>query len=276
MRNLSSKIAIFALILLTVSCATTKVERKYRWPLPPNEPRIEFVRFWNGAQDFKSSGGWKELLLGTEGESSRTITLFKPYGIATDSRGSTYVCDTIIGRVFVFDIVAKRLRFIGLGGPGALAKPIGITITSDDNIWVADAGRNIVIRYDPDGTPVAFLGQVGELVNPTSVAVDEVRGKVYVADSQGHKVNVYDIKSYSLITTMGERGAAEGQFNYPTNVVVDKEGYLYVVDSMNFRVQVFDRDGAFDGTYGNPGNEPGTLARPRGIAIDSQGNIFVA
>lgn len=278
MRNLSLKIIILFSLLLAFGCTPKdmkKATEKYRWPLPPNAPRIEFVRFWNGEQDFDARSGFKEMLLGKE--QSRMITkLEKPYGVAVDSKGNVYVCDTIIGRVFVFDVVQKRLHYLGLEGPSALRKPIGITVTSDDNVWVADAERKVVIRYAPDGSAVGFFGEVGELTNPTSVAVDEAIGILYVADSKAHKINVYDVRNNSLVRTFGERGFGTGQFNYPTNLTVDKEGYLYVVDSLNFRVQIFDRDGNFDSVFGSPGNEPGTLARPRGIAVDREGNIFIA
>jgi DNA-binding beta-propeller fold protein YncE len=56
---------------------------------------------------------------------------------------------------------------------------------------------------------------------------------------------------------------------------VDKEGNIYIVDSGNFRVQVFDPDGRYLFSFGSVGLEPGSFARPKGIALDSEGNIYV-
>jgi DNA-binding beta-propeller fold protein YncE len=57
---------------------------------------------------------------------------------------------------------------------------------------------------------------------------------------------------------------------------VDKEGNVYVTDTLNNRVEIFDADGAFISEFGTPGDGPGHFARPKGIAIDSDGHIWVA
>ena len=57
---------------------------------------------------------------------------------------------------------------------------------------------------------------------------------------------------------------------------MDAEGNLYVCDTLNDRIEVFDADGKFISTYGKNGDGPGYFARPKGIAIDSDGHIWVA
>jgi DNA-binding beta-propeller fold protein YncE len=57
---------------------------------------------------------------------------------------------------------------------------------------------------------------------------------------------------------------------------VDKEGNLYVADTMNDRIEVFDADGAFLRTWGKNGDGPGYFARPKGVAVDSDGHVWVA
>jgi DNA-binding beta-propeller fold protein YncE len=59
-------------------------------------------------------------------------------------------------------------------------------------------------------------------------------------------------------------------------VAVDAEGNLYVADTYNNRVEIFDADGQFVSTFGKNGDGPGYFARPKGIAIDSDGHIWVA
>jgi DNA-binding beta-propeller fold protein YncE len=65
-----------------------------------------------------------------------------------------------------------------------------------------------------------------------------------------------------------------GEFNYPTALTFSA-GKMYVVDSMNFRIQSFTADGQFLGAFGEVGNHTGTLNRPKGIAADTDGNLYV-
>jgi DNA-binding beta-propeller fold protein YncE len=67
-----------------------------------------------------------------------------------------------------------------------------------------------------------------------------------------------------------------GDFAKPTGVAVDADGNLYVCDTLNNRVEIFDADGRFIKTFGKSGDGPGYFARPKGIAIDADGNIWVA
>ena len=69
---------------------------------------------------------------------------------------------------------------------------------------------------------------------------------------------------------------APGDFAKPTGVAVDKEGNLYVADTLNDRIEVFDADGDFIRTWGKNGDGPGYFARPKGVAIDSDGHVWVA
>jgi DNA-binding beta-propeller fold protein YncE len=59
-------------------------------------------------------------------------------------------------------------------------------------------------------------------------------------------------------------------------LAVDDDGNLYVCDTLNDRIEVFDADGTFIRAFGKAGDGPGYFARPKGIAIDSDGHIWVA
>ena len=79
-----------------------------------------------------------------------------------------------------------------------------------------------------------------------------------------------------LLGGIGERGVGPGQFNFPTNVALDATGRLYVTDSLNFRVQVFDsRARAASRQIGGQGDMPGYFSQPKGLAVDGEDHLYV-
>ncbi|MGC8785846.1 MAG: flippase activity-associated protein Agl23 [Anaerolineae bacterium] len=80
----------------------------------------------------------------------------------------------------------------------------------------------------------------------------------------------------TAVLTWGGFGTGEGQFNDPKGIAVDKEGNVYVVDTRNHRVQVFDGEGRYLRGWGRQGNGAGEFQEPWGIAVDGQGNVYVA
>ena len=86
---------------------------------------------------------------------------------------------------------------------------------------------------------------------------------------------------FKFLRTIGKRSGKHdlttpGDFSHPTNVAVDGDGNLYVSDTFNNRVEIFDADGKFIRAFGKAGDGPGYFARPKGIAIDSDGHVWVA
>jgi tetratricopeptide (TPR) repeat protein len=127
---------------------------------------------------------------------------------------------------------------------------------------------------------------------PHYVAVDS-SGNVYVTvhkritttHGRLRKKTDYSYVSYiyifdqdgNLIRTLGGTdGFGHGQFKYPDGIAIDSKGNVYVADSNNNRIQVFDSNGKFITKWGTPGSSDGQFGRPYGIAIDSKGNVYVA
>jgi sugar lactone lactonase YvrE len=102
-----------------------------------------------------------------------------------------------------------------------------------------------------------------------------------VADVTLDQVLVYDADSLKLLRKIGTTGhnhelTTSGDFARPTGLAVDADGNLYVCDTLNNRIEIFDADGKFVSAFGKAGDGPGYFARPKGIAIDSDGHIWVA
>jgi DNA-binding beta-propeller fold protein YncE len=92
---------------------------------------------------------------------------------------------------------------------------------------------------------------------------------------------VYDADTLKLLRKIGTTGhkhelTTPGDFSKPTGVAVDGEGNLYVADTYNNRIEIFDADGQFISTFGKAGDGPGYFARPKGVAIDGDNHIWVA
>jgi len=248
------------------------------WPLPPEQPRIRYVTTFRGVDDFsnKKPSKWKSLLLGNDPGGQPSNSMVKPYGIAVAPDGRVFVTDTAARRVFVFDPERKIVSFVGESGPGKLAKPIGVAVDELNRVFVADATLNRVFAYAPDGSLAMAIGHEGEFQSPSGLAIDRTNKRVYVADAGKHHVLCYSTEDGSLLRTIGQRGAEPGNFNFPTNLFVDRRGRLYVADTLNFRVQVFDVEGKVVSSFGEQGDTPGTLNRPKGVGVDSEGHIYVA
>ncbi|MFQ5897605.1 MAG: 6-bladed beta-propeller [Candidatus Methylomirabilia bacterium] len=214
----------------------------------------------------------KELLLGPDRKS--LTRLGKPYAVTTDAKGRVYVTDTGGGLVWVFDREKKEVRFLGDGGQLRLATPSGVAVDSRGVVFVADAKLDRVFGFDESGKVVLAIGKKDEFYSPSGLAVDRKSGRLYVTDTGRHKIRVYDSVSGKFLFEFGGRGTKPGKFNFPTHLFL-RAGRLYVSDTMNFRVQVFDLDGKPVLSFGEIGANLGQLARPKGVAVDSEGHIYV-
>jgi DNA-binding beta-propeller fold protein YncE len=249
------------------------------WPLPPAQPRVRYVTSYHGIDDFqtKKPSAWKRMLLGPDEQADHSADMMiKPYSIAVAPDGRVYVTDTAARRVFVFDAESKTVSFLGGTGQGKLTKPVGVAVDADGKVFVADATAKRVFGYDKAGTLRLAVGQEDEFANPAGLAIDRAAHRLYVADTARHEIRCYSTADGAFERTIGRRGTTPGTFNYPTNVFVDRQGRLYVSDTMNFRLQVFDTDGKLMGAFGEQGDTPGTLNRPKGVGVDSEGHIYIA
>src|SRR5207302_2920202 len=118
----------------------------------------------------------------------------------------------------------------------------------------------------------SLKGGEGYFKRPTGIAVDSAAQRIYVTDTTRHKIFVLDMQG-NVLQTIGKNGTETGQFNFPTELRLNGQE-LMVVDAMNFRVQVLDRSGQFLYGLGAIGELSGTMYRPKGVAADSEGDIY--
>jgi DNA-binding beta-propeller fold protein YncE len=251
------------------------------WPSPPEVPRYAYAGVLTGEENFKvddaarsRASSFLRWLAGLDGRDQSPVVLQRPVSGVVDEAGRIFITDASRQAVFVFDEKAGRLDVWDRAeGVRNFVSPVGVALAANGELLVADAELALVARLARDGTPVGVIGE-GQLRRPTGLASDPATGRIYVADTQAHDIKVFDARG-TLLQTFGQRGEAAGQFNYPTHLSL-AQGELYVTDSINARVQVF---GAATGEYrraiGTRGLVVGNLVRPKGVAVDSERNVYV-
>jgi len=266
--------------------------RNLVWPDPPDVARIRWIEQYRGeprpAQPLeakpKKKESWMLRVAGIQpvevSKADLRYKLVRPYGVAIDSKGNIYAADTYVGAVFIFNPETKAVDFIRNGREARFKALIGLAIDDADRLFVTDSGLQRVFVFDANHKFQATFG-TDRLERPSGVAVDNKNRFLYVTDVLKNHVVVYDLDSFKYIRTLGgpHQKAGDdtpGTFARPTNIAVGPKGEVFVSDTLNGRIQVFDADGAFLTMFGKPGDGPGDFARPKGIAIDSDGHVWVA
>ena len=256
--------------------------RRILYPPPPEVPRYMYAGQLIGEMNFHAAGGeargaaerlWR-LVIGLDAPDAKRTVLQRPVAGAVDGNGRIFVTDASRQAVFVFDEIAGELlvwdRALGLTG---FASPVGVAPGPDGHIYVADAELGMVARLDGSGNPIRAIGK-GVLRRPAGLARDPEQKLLYVADTYAHDIKVFDDEG-RLVQLIGRRGEGNGEFNYPTHLAF-AHGELYVTDTLNSRVQVFGAGGeVLDRKFGARGLYVGNLVRPKGVAVDNEGHVYV-
>jgi DNA-binding beta-propeller fold protein YncE len=253
------------------------------FPAPETQevPRYRYVGQLLGESNFKPkdpenrSTGRKLLawIAGLDAASEKPITLVRPQSGVVDAAGRVLVTDVGRNAVFVFDEAQGKLEVWERATRGTrFESPIAIALGREGQLLVSDSDLARVFRLAADGTPVGEFG-AGLLQRPTGIVRDPERGRIYVADTHGHDIKIFDDDGKHL-ATWGKRGDGPGELNFPTHLALS-EGILVVSDSMNARVQGFDREGKAVLRFGERGMYVGNLVRPKGVASDDEGNLYV-
>ena len=199
---------------------------------------------------YKTVAGWGKLPEGrTWGSTSAIYPTRDGKHIWVGERCGTNVCvGSDLDPILLFDLEGNLVRSFGAG---LIAWPHGLHVDADDNVWVADA-----VGYAP--VPEGW----GHLV--------------YKFSPQGEVLMVLGKK--------GVAGAGKDTFRKPNDVVVAPNGDIFVADGhgsapdepVNNRIVKFSADGTYLMEWGIAGGDREEMDEPHGLAMDSQGRIFVA
>jgi sugar lactone lactonase YvrE len=189
------------------------------------------------------------------------------------------VADQKVGAIFIFNTETRDVELIKNKTQAHFVRIIGLAMDDNDRLFVADPGLRHVLVFDANHKAEDVITE--GLVSPGSLAIDRENRQLYVSDIELDQVLVYDADTLKLKRKIGTTGhnhelTTPGDFAKPTGLAVDQEGNLYVADTLNNRIEIFDADGKFISTFGKAGDGPGYFARPKGVAVDGDGHIWVA
>jgi DNA-binding beta-propeller fold protein YncE len=259
------------------------------WPNPPAVARIKYTTWYSSDKEKRNLKGnvakknsWMDRLAGTQSNEevfSMPFQLNQPYGIAIDSKGNAYVADPKVGAIFIFNTDTRDVELIKNGAHAHFVRIIGLAMDDSDRLFVSDPGLRHILVFSKDHKAEDVITE--GLTEPSGLAIDTQNRLLYVTDVELDQVFVFDADSFKLLRKIGTTGhkhelTSPGDFAKPTGIAVDKEGNLYVADTLNNRIEIFDPDGNFISTFGKNGDGPGYFARPKGVAIDSDGHVWVA
>jgi DNA-binding beta-propeller fold protein YncE len=262
------------------------------WPNPPAIARIRFLDLFTGEKidpslfdKKKKKPTWMDRMAGTKSVEDVKVTslpfqLIRTYGVAVDSKGKIYAGDQAVGAIFIFDPENKdHVELIGNGQQANFGLIVGLAMDDNDRLFVSDAKMRHVLVFNPKHEQEAVFG-ADVLVRPGGIAIDTENRFLYVADAGNDVVDVFDADTFKLLRQIGKPSRKHeqtdpGTFALPECVAVDADGNVYVTDTFNDRVEIFDADGAFISTFGRNGDGPADFERPKSIAVDRDGHIWV-
>ncbi len=235
-----------------------------------------------------------------------------PIGLALDDAGNVYVADSdnhLIRKIsptgMVTTLAGKAVvpgYADGTGPDARFDDPTNVAVDHDGNVYVSDNHNQVVRKISPAGIVTTFAGLAGQAGNadgqgalarfdgPRGIAVDRA-GNVYVAAQTSSTIR--KITPDGWVTTLagqpGKTGGADGPgasatFNVPRSLTVDAAGNVLVADTDNNTIRKITPEGIVSTLAGLAGQAgavdgQGPSARfkgPRGVAVDGEGNIYVA
>lgn len=261
-----------ALAALTSACASVPVRKVGEqrtgdptWPGADGRT-VRYVGEFSSPEHLGiEPSGWSRFWSWLTGDVEATA-LTRPFSVALAPDGRVAVADPGARGVRVYDPRRGRHQRLLEG----LRAPLGLAFAGD-LLVVADGETRGLTAFDVEGKPAKLPWRVPEFGRPTSLTWDAAGGRLFVVDAVSHCVHVLTAGEPARL---GERGEGDGQFNFPTHAAFGG-GRLYVTDSLNFRVQVFDGALRFERAFGGLGDAPGDLPRPKGVAVDARGVVWV-
>ena len=177
-------------------------------------------------------------------------------GVGVDSHDNVYVFNRGEHPMMIFD---REGKFLHSWGEDQYPRAHGVHMAPDDTMFLTDDGGHFVRKVTLDGRVLLELGvpgkpapyMSGEPFHRCTHTALSPRGEIYVSDGYGNsRVHKY-APDGKLLMSWGAPGTGEGEFNIVHNSCCDADGWVYVADRENHRVQVFNGNGKFETQWQN-------------------------
>ena len=207
-----------------------------------------------------------------------------PKGVAVDSDDNIFVIDSGNSRVLWFDATGQYRAGIGEYGsqPLQFSRPVGVAFQeSSGELYICDRGNNRVQVVKPDTQTLSCSSVSDHWANalrffkkPWDIAFD-CHGNAYVVDCDNFCVRVIT-QDGVLLRSIGREGTGRGEFQHVSGVCVDRDGFVYATDWKRDLVIVFNPLGEFVMDFGFRRSGMQHLYKPKGIAVDDRGRVYVS
>ncbi len=195
----------------------------------------------------------------------RYIPFARP--VAVSARGNDiYIADGGRRRIYRFDRALQTLSVFYHPIPSAVA----LYAAFDRSVYVAEPSAGRVLQIGPDGTLLHTFSNAANLARPVAVAVDEVRGRVLIADGLYNHILIFNHLG-GLTGVIVPRDSASHRLRGIRAMSLGPDGLLYVVDGLKRRVVVVGPNGSYRYSFGE-----GRMVDPVAIAVDRYRRAFVA
>ena len=253
--------------------------------------------------------------------------LDNPWGVLITKNEEIVVAENGANRITILNKEGKKVKSFETVGTkeGQFTNPRGVAISHNGRILVTDNHRLQTLTFEGDCVKSVGSSETGngplQFNVPTGITVHPTTGQIFIADTDNHRIQVLN-KDLTYSHSFGKKGSSPEQFNNPSDVTFDNEGYLYVADRHNHcikkltstgqhistfssegynpgqikypsfiiidnnllyvsewgndRISIFDTNGCFIHCFGKSGSGEGEFNRPRGITVDSLGNLYVS
>ena len=264
---------LILLMLQLVSCAAgAGTTKSMNFPNDIPEPFLRLEQVIDGSH--ASERGLLGRIAGVIFGQGDRFSLHQPTDMTVDAKGRLLIVDSEGGSVYSLSKVDGLWQFSDGVQIAGIKHPLSIA-SSENLLFMSDLSTGGVFILDYQFNIVKKI-ETTELKRPGDLCYDPVGKRLFVADPPANRVFVYDTAGTKLAEIGGE-GFGRGRLQRPISVTTDtKTGRIYILDGIARKVKQYNSEFRFEASFGEYDQVPGSFAFPKGIALASDGVIFVA
>lgn len=202
------------------------------------------------------------------------ISISRPCALSFNGTDLLYLSDPASGAVNRINLTQSELSGLFAGFEKPFPSVTAIFPARNDSVIFADSQLNQVFIFKSGQDQPRKIRLNFTTGRITGIIYHPLRDEYWFSDTGLHCIFVTD-PDFILKRQIGNRGTGNSEFNFPTLMCLDTPGNIYIIDAMNFRVQIFNSKGEFESLFGSQGSSGGYFSRPRDIAVDDYGHIYI-